>query len=137
MEIYKQSLKEGESLSTPKEIISIIPESKRFFERYGKYCICTKNDNRYKIRLYTDNYEYIMSFNKDKNDRVYCSGGFNCRRQGIMETWTRGNDMADGYDVEHVLDRFEREMLENELIFIGETSIRKEQESVEVELVKN
>ena len=138
MQIYKQVLKEDESLCKPKDIVNAFPETKRFMDRYGKYCVCTKfTSGRYKIRLYSDKYEYIMSFNPGNDGRVYCSGFLDCRIQGIMENWKRGNDMADGYDIEHVLDRFEREMLEQELTYIGDTILIDDSKNVEVETIKN
>ena len=63
MQIYKQVLKEDESLCKPKDIVNAFPETKRFMDRYGKYCVCTKfTSGRHKIRLYSDKYEYIMVF---------------------------------------------------------------------------
>lgn len=43
--------------------------------------------------------------------------------------------MADGHDIIHVLDRFEQEMLENELIYIGETKYVKEYDAKEEDAV--
>lgn len=137
MEIYRSGLKDNEELSSVNELLKIYPGAKKFMSKYGKYCVVlkdTKTENRFMIRLYTKDYEYHMSFNKYQN-KDYFSGCFTNRRFGIMESWHRGNDMADGHDIIHVLDRFEQEMLENELIYIGETEYVKEYDIKEENVV--
>lgn len=137
MEIYRSGLKDNEELSNVKELLKVFPDAKKFMSKYGKYCVVLKDttiENRFMIRLYTKDYEYHMSFNKHQ-DKDYFSGCFTNRRFGIMENWHRGNDMADGHDIIHVLDRFEQEMLENELIYIGETKYVKEYSAKEEDAV--
>ena len=135
LKIYGNSLKSDETLSNQKEFLENFPDAKDFIEKFGGYCVYIKKENdNFEIKLFSDNYEYIMVFIKDTN---YCGGFLNCRKMGVMETWTRGSDMIDGHDIKHVLREFEIEILKHELIYIGETSLVEEQCIEEEEVVED
>ena len=122
--ISKRCLKSDEKLSCPGELVFDFPEAHDFIKKYANKMIVTRQDGRYKVRLYTEKYEYIVNFSKT-DEGTYCSCYYNCRFQRPMEDWHRGNDLSDGHDVKHVLEMFEHDMLENELISFGDVGIEE------------
>lgn len=125
-EIHERCLKENEKLCSLNELLYDFPEAHDFIKKYGKKIILTKNNDIYTIRLYSEKYEYIANFLKHDEGK-YCSCYCNCRVIRPMESWNRGNDFSDGHDIKHVLELFEQEMLENELISFGDVVVRKQE----------
>lgn len=116
MILTKYNFKDDEILSSKEEIEKDYPCTSKFLEAFKNRYIITKNKKEiYKIYLYTDNYEYIIVV-----FGTYCGGFTTVRKRGIKEDWDRGNDMIDGTPSEELFNKLAFEMLENELIYLGE-----------------
>ena len=125
-EILKKCLEEGQSLSNAYELLTYFPEAHSFIKRFKDKCIFVKcPGGAFIVRLYSDKYEYTISFIKTP-DGKYCSCGYTCRVNRPMETWSRGNDMSDGNNIEHVLEDLKNEILDNELQTFGTVSLEEE-----------
>lgn len=128
--IYKTSLDDGETIEKSRNFLDEFPEAQEFVSKYLQFCIFVKNSKKgiWTIKLFSDRYEYAIVFVRDKN---YCCASYTCRKFGIMENWTRGNDMIDGHDIRHSLNVFEKQMLKNELIFIGDVNLIEDSSIIE------
>lgn len=115
MTLTEHNFKDGEVLSSKEELEKDYPCTSKFLKTFdGRYIITKNEKNIYKIYLYTDTYEYvIVIFEK------YCGGFTTVRKRGIKEDWDRGNDMLDGKPSEELFDKLAFEMLNNELIYLG------------------
>lgn len=120
--IYQTSLDVGEVIETRNNFLKVFPEARDFVAKFGDHCVFIKHavKNIWTMKLFSDKYEYDMVFVRDKN---YCCASYTCRTHGIMENWTRGNDMIDGNDIHDCLEIFATEILTHELTFIGETRV--------------
>ena len=129
--IYKQGLDDGETLCTPKDVIRAFPESADFMKCFEGYCVCTKVDGGFRVYLFTNDNQYGVALIHNKDGKPYCFGWYSVRKIGIMESWHRGNDMIDGYEIEETLQEFARLILKHELLFIGKTEYNKDNIGIE------
>lgn len=130
--LHPMCIKENQALITPKDFLNEFPEASDFIKNFGDKCIIVRHtidsDYIYVVNLFSEKYEYTATFiNKsDRYSSKYCSCGFTCRIHRPMEDWNRGNDMIDGNNIKFVLENFEKEILQNELITFGKVSVEKE-----------
>lgn len=93
---------------TPKEVVKKFPVLKKFFKAINfhtnkTFCFrLPDTDNRYgetgryRIYIFTEKHKYPIDICKTENGETYIGACFSNRYQEPMETWTRGNDLADG-----------------------------------------
>ena len=109
---------------TPEEVVKEYPIFKKFFKQlnfHANTTVCLKHETlsiqgRYRILLYTDQHSYAIDVHGDtKHKNPYIGCVYSCRKHEPLEDWTRGNDLADGYD-DDMLTTILLQILEVELI---------------------
>ena len=113
-------------LATPADVVKEYPIFKKFFKWLNfntTTTVCLKImdlslHSRFRILLYSDKYCYSIYVDKTntKHENPYIGCVYSCRREEPLENWTRGRDLADGYDGEDTLMTILLEIIENELI---------------------
>ena len=111
-------------LVTPADVVKEYPMFKKFFKWlnfHANTTVCLRREmlslpNRYRILLYTDQHSYAIDVAGDaKHKNPYIGCVYSCRKHEPLEDWTRGNDLADGYD-DDMLTTILLQILEVELI---------------------
>lgn len=124
MDVTKELIEERHDkfdLVLPSEIVEKYPLMKDFLfwvNFNGNKTVCLRfkgRPERYRIRLFTDNYDYAIDVDgsNGKAESPYIGCVYSCRKECPMETWTRGGDLADGHGVE-VISRIMMDILSNE-----------------------
>ena len=124
MDVTKKLIEERHDkfdLVVPSEIIEKYPLMRDFLfwvNFHGNKTVCLRfkdRPERYRIRLFTDNYDYAIDVDGSdgKVENPYIGCVYSCRKECPMETWTRGGDLADGYGKE-VIDRIMMDIISNE-----------------------
>lgn len=145
MEYVNKKLIEERHLSydlvLPSEIVKKYPFMKDFLfwvNFRGNKTVCLRfkdRPERYRIRLFTDDYDYAIDIDGtgEKAGNPYIGCVFTCRKERPMETWTRGNDLADGYGKD-VINRIMMDIISNEAETVpveGYDEDRKEDKNID------
>lgn len=118
------------TLVTPKEVTEKYPIMENFFwwiNRWGNRTVCLRfndKDNeygkqgRYRIMIFSQFHEYAIDVAppKEKGGNPYIGAVADARQREPMETWHRGNDLADGYDGEKTIMTILAEIVGYELV---------------------
>lgn len=116
--------------STPEELIEYYPVFKDFFthiNRWGnktlclKFAITNRTDDyikpRFRILIFSEKHSYAIDVVQDsKHENPYIGCVSSCEYRLPLETWTRGSDLADGYDGEKTIMSILLDIVQTEMI---------------------
>jgi len=88
----------------------------------------SQDDGTYEIKkevgFYTDNHKYFIVAVEKEMKKGYIRCVVNARKSRAGETWTRGNDLADGPFTRKTLERIKNRIIAYELVKLSVKSIQ-------------